>query len=72
MYSGIITSVFFTTWIIERIYYYKKKHNQENQSPGLLKLNIPLNTTDTSPYVPVDPDNFKKNTNTTNVNTTIL
>tara|TARA_B000000565_G_C23733871_1_gene358325 strand:- start:85 stop:318 length:234 start_codon:yes stop_codon:yes gene_type:complete len=63
MYSSIITSVFFTSWLIERIYYYKTKHNNINETtPGLLKLNVPLyNNTDISQYVPVEPEKHKKN-----------
>ena len=63
MYSSIITSVFFTSWIIERIYYYKTKHNNANETtPGLLKLNVPLyNNTDISSYVPIEPEKIPKN-----------
>tara|TARA_Y100000741_G_scaffold269096_1_gene209317 strand:+ start:572 stop:805 length:234 start_codon:yes stop_codon:yes gene_type:complete len=63
MYSSIITSVFFTSWIIERIYYYKTTHNILNETtPGLLKLNVPLyNNTDISSYVPIDHELMPKN-----------
>lgn len=63
MYSSIITSVFFTSWVIERIYYYKTKHNNVNETtPGLLKLNVPLyNNTDISNYVPVNPETLQQN-----------
>ena len=63
MYSSIITSIFFTSWVIERIYYYKTKHNTLNEtSPGLLKFNTPLNNnTHISSYVPVEPEIMPKN-----------
>lgn len=55
MYLNILGSLFFSSWLIERLYYYKYKHNKGFEKSGLLKLNQPLNNdSGVSDYKPID------------------
>ena len=66
MYLNVLGSLFFSSWLIERLYYYKYKHNQDLEKSGLLKLNEPLNNdSSVSDYKPIDLSN--RNNNNTDI-----
>ena len=55
MYLNILGSLFFSSWLIERLYYYKYKHKEGLEKSGLLKLNTPLNNdSNISNYQPIN------------------
>ena len=55
MYINVLGTLFFSSWLIERLYYYKYKHNQGFEKSGLLNLNQPLNNdSGVSDYKPID------------------
>ena len=65
MYLNVLGSLFFSSWLIERLYYYKYKHNQGFEKSGLLKLNQPLNNDiSVSGYKPIDLSCRINNNNT--------
>ena len=69
IYLNIITTTFFISWSIERVYFYMYKNDTNSRNDGLLNLNHPLKRHIPTEYNPVliQENQYNPPSNSTNI-----